>query len=104
MIAVPMIGGMVSSRLSTLIVIPAVYGLLKGWRLSVALEISKITIAEGERDPALEAAEQDDVARPTGFPGAIFMDPAARKICRWEQRSSFGETAMRTISGHQQGT
>jgi copper/silver efflux system protein len=32
-IAVPMIGGMVSSTLLTLIVIPAVYGLLKGWNL-----------------------------------------------------------------------
>jgi len=33
-IAVPMIGGMVSSTLLTLIVIPAVFGLVKGWRLS----------------------------------------------------------------------
>ena len=32
-IAVPMIGGMVSSTLLTLIVIPAIYGLLKGWNL-----------------------------------------------------------------------
>jgi len=32
-IAVPMIGGMVSSTLLTLIVIPAVYGLVKGWSL-----------------------------------------------------------------------
>src|SRR4030095_10748929 len=32
-IAVPMIGGMVSSTLLTLIVIPAVYGLVKGWRM-----------------------------------------------------------------------
>jgi Cu(I)/Ag(I) efflux system membrane protein CusA/SilA len=32
-IAVPMIGGMVSSTVLTLIVIPAVYGLVKGWRL-----------------------------------------------------------------------
>jgi len=32
-IAVPMIGGMVSSALLTLVVIPAVYGLVKGWRL-----------------------------------------------------------------------
>jgi Cu(I)/Ag(I) efflux system membrane protein CusA/SilA len=28
-----MIGGMVSSTVLTLIVIPAVYGLVKGWRL-----------------------------------------------------------------------
>ena len=33
-IAVPMIGGMVSSTLLTLIVIPAIYGLVKGWRLA----------------------------------------------------------------------
>ncbi len=33
-IAVPMIGGMLSSTVLTLIVIPAVYGLAKGWRLS----------------------------------------------------------------------
>ena len=32
-IAVPMIGGMVSSTLLTLIVIPAIYGLVKGWHL-----------------------------------------------------------------------
>ena len=34
-IAVPMIGGMVSSTLLTLIVIPAVFGLVKGWSLPV---------------------------------------------------------------------
>lgn len=33
-IAVPMIGGMVSSTVLTLVVIPAVYGLVKGWRLA----------------------------------------------------------------------
>ena len=32
-IAVPMIGGMVSSTLLTLIVIPAIYALVKGWSL-----------------------------------------------------------------------
>jgi copper/silver efflux system protein len=32
-IAVPMIGGMVSSTLLTLIVIPAIYGVFKGWKL-----------------------------------------------------------------------
>jgi Cu(I)/Ag(I) efflux system membrane protein CusA/SilA len=32
-IAVPMIGGMVSSTILTLVVIPAIYGLIKGWRL-----------------------------------------------------------------------
>ena len=33
-IAVPMIGGMISSTLLTLIVIPAIYGLVKEFRLS----------------------------------------------------------------------
>jgi Cu(I)/Ag(I) efflux system membrane protein CusA/SilA len=32
-IAVPMIGGMISSTALTLIVIPAIYGLIEGWRL-----------------------------------------------------------------------
>jgi copper/silver efflux system protein len=32
-IAVPMIGGMISSTLPTLIVIPAIFGLVKGFRL-----------------------------------------------------------------------
>jgi Cu(I)/Ag(I) efflux system membrane protein CusA/SilA len=32
-IAVPMIGGMISSTVLTLIVIPAIYGMIKGWRL-----------------------------------------------------------------------
>jgi copper/silver efflux system protein len=32
-IAVPMIGGMMSSSVLTLVVIPAIYGLIKGWRL-----------------------------------------------------------------------
>jgi Cu(I)/Ag(I) efflux system membrane protein CusA/SilA len=33
-IAVPMIGGMVSSTVLTLVVIPAIYSLIKGWGLS----------------------------------------------------------------------
>jgi Cu(I)/Ag(I) efflux system membrane protein CusA/SilA len=33
-IAVPMIGGMISSTLLTLIVIPAIYGIVKGWNLA----------------------------------------------------------------------
>ncbi|WP_192177406.1 efflux RND transporter permease subunit [Mesorhizobium amorphae] len=32
-IAVPMIGGMISSTILTLVVIPAIYGLVKGWRM-----------------------------------------------------------------------
>jgi Cu(I)/Ag(I) efflux system membrane protein CusA/SilA len=35
-IAVPMIGGMISSTVLTLIVIPAIYGLVKGWGLPVS--------------------------------------------------------------------
>ncbi|UOK73742.1 efflux RND transporter permease subunit [Ancylobacter polymorphus] len=35
-IAVPMIGGMVSSTLLTLVVIPVIYALVKGWSLSTA--------------------------------------------------------------------
>ena len=35
-IAVPMIGGMVSSTLLTLIVIPAVYAIIKGWSFKKA--------------------------------------------------------------------
>jgi Cu(I)/Ag(I) efflux system membrane protein CusA/SilA len=35
-IAVPMIGGMISSTLLTLVVIPAVFGLVKGFRLARA--------------------------------------------------------------------
>ena len=39
-IAVPMIGGMLSSTVLTLIVIPAVYGLIKGWALPHAREVT----------------------------------------------------------------
>jgi copper/silver efflux system protein len=40
-IAVPMIGGMVSSTVLTLLVIPAIYGLAKGWRLRAAAATEK---------------------------------------------------------------
>ncbi|MGZ9722066.1 efflux RND transporter permease subunit [Rhizobium miluonense] len=53
-IAVPMIGGMVSSTLLTLIVIPAVYGLVKGRRLPSA-SFSRPS-ADEDKD-RLEAAE-----------------------------------------------
>ncbi|MBX5132667.1 efflux RND transporter permease subunit [Rhizobium lentis] len=53
-IAVPMIGGMVSSTLLTLIVIPAVYGMVKGWRLP-SVSLSHPSVEEDER--RLEAAE-----------------------------------------------
>ncbi|MCP4559230.1 MAG: efflux RND transporter permease subunit [Bosea sp.] len=41
-IAVPMIGGMVSSTVLTLLVIPAIYGLVKGWRLPPAKETGSV--------------------------------------------------------------
>lgn len=54
-IAVPMIGGMVSSTLLTLIVIPAVYGLVKGRRLPAASSVNQSIDEGNERN--LEAAE-----------------------------------------------
>ncbi|NKN00857.1 efflux RND transporter permease subunit [Rhizobium leguminosarum] len=54
-IAVPMIGGMVSSTLLTLVVIPAVYGLAKGWKLPTATSMSDQLVKERER--GLDAAE-----------------------------------------------
>lgn len=52
-IAVPMIGGMISSTILTLAVIPAIYGLVKGWRLpadatarSVATEVGQAALKE----------------------------------------------------------
>jgi Cu(I)/Ag(I) efflux system membrane protein CusA/SilA len=47
-IAVPMIGGMVSSTLLTLIVIPAIYAVVKGWPLRAGR-------AETERPPRRRA-------------------------------------------------
>ena len=43
-IAVPMIGGMVSSTVLTLVVIPAVYGLVKGWGLERARQQIPATV------------------------------------------------------------
>ncbi len=55
-IAVPMIGGMVSSTMLTLIVIPAVYGLVNGWRLPLRAEGDDITSVpdSAELDAAAE--------------------------------------------------
>jgi len=44
-IAVPMIGGMVSSTLLTLIVIPAIYALVKGWHLPKSVRAKRSTNA-----------------------------------------------------------
>ena len=51
-IAVPMIGGMVSSTVLTLIVIPAIYGLVKGWRLP-RTATAPVAAAPDYRDHAL---------------------------------------------------
>ena len=51
-IAVPMIGGMVSSTVLTLLVIPAIYGLIKGWRLPSGAAI------ENSQGPQPSAARQ----------------------------------------------
>ncbi|MBY3177615.1 efflux RND transporter permease subunit [Rhizobium leguminosarum] len=54
-IAVPMIGGMISSTLLTLVVIPAIYGLVKGWRLPATAEVP-LEVKAGS-DALTEAAE-----------------------------------------------
>jgi Cu(I)/Ag(I) efflux system membrane protein CusA/SilA len=46
-IAVPMIGGMVSSTVLTLVVIPAVYALIKGWRLPRSMASEETAIEQG---------------------------------------------------------
>jgi len=38
-IAAPMVGGLISSTVLTLVIIPAVYALWKGWKLNSAKEI-----------------------------------------------------------------
>jgi Cu(I)/Ag(I) efflux system membrane protein CusA/SilA len=47
-IAVPMIGGMVSSTMLTLMVIPAIYGLVKGWDIPAEGDTSRLTQATAE--------------------------------------------------------
>jgi Cu(I)/Ag(I) efflux system membrane protein CusA/SilA len=55
-IAVPMIGGMTSSTILTLVVIPAIYGLIKGWRLPIGAAVISHE-AKAEPAPLLRAAE-----------------------------------------------
>ncbi|KSV92954.1 efflux RND transporter permease subunit [Sinorhizobium sp. GL28] len=55
-IAVPMIGGMISSTILTLVVIPAIYGLIKGWRLPAAAR-DEVVEPEAELLALKEAAE-----------------------------------------------
>jgi Cu(I)/Ag(I) efflux system membrane protein CusA/SilA len=50
-IAVPMVGGMVSSTLLTLLVIPAIYALVKGWRLPQE-QTTTVTLHGGVPEPA----------------------------------------------------
>jgi Cu(I)/Ag(I) efflux system membrane protein CusA/SilA len=52
-IAVPMVGGMVSSTLLTLLVIPAIYAIVKGWRLP---RESVAAIGIGQHRPVPESA------------------------------------------------
>lgn len=52
-IAVPMIGGMISSTILTLVVIPAVYGIVKGWRLP-----SRSMVEEPRGDARLKLAAE----------------------------------------------
>jgi Cu(I)/Ag(I) efflux system membrane protein CusA/SilA len=53
-IAVPMIGGMVSSTVLTLVVIPAIYALIKGWRLPS----KSVPVSEDEVEPPLQEAAE----------------------------------------------
>ncbi|MGE0853177.1 MAG: efflux RND transporter permease subunit [Hyphomicrobiaceae bacterium] len=50
-IAVPMIGGMVSSTVLTLLVIPAIYGLVKGWNLRATPVTAQETAASNPPAP-----------------------------------------------------
>jgi Cu(I)/Ag(I) efflux system membrane protein CusA/SilA len=52
-IAVPMVGGMISSTLLTLLVIPAIYAIVKGWRLPGRLT----RVAPQQTAPEPQAAE-----------------------------------------------
>jgi Cu(I)/Ag(I) efflux system membrane protein CusA/SilA len=45
-IAVPMIGGMVSSTLLTLVVIPAIFGLIEGMKLQKAIKLAELAVGE----------------------------------------------------------
>jgi Cu(I)/Ag(I) efflux system membrane protein CusA/SilA len=48
-IAVPMIGGMISSTVLTLIVIPAIYGLINGWKLPSRVDETESVAPAGAR-------------------------------------------------------
>ena len=63
-IAVPMIGGMISSTILTLVVIPAIYGLVKGWMLP------RTGAQAAQGDPALDRGHRTPSrpARPRRLP------------------------------------
>ena len=52
-IAVPMVGGMVSSTILTLLVIPAIYAIAKGWQLLRSAAAAGVV----EKQPVPSAAE-----------------------------------------------
>jgi AcrB/AcrD/AcrF family len=56
-IAVPMIGGMISSTILTLIVIPAAYGLIKGWRLPLQRGSNLEEASKRRREAALNSRD-----------------------------------------------
>ena len=51
-IALPIVGGMISSTALTLLVIPAVYSLVKGWQL-----VSPSFLSEVKRDPVVSGSD-----------------------------------------------
>jgi Cu(I)/Ag(I) efflux system membrane protein CusA/SilA len=71
-IAVPMIGGMMSSTILTLVVIPAIFWLIEGWRLSNAAAAAtgradlKGIVARVQRGPAFPSAESPSPLRLLG--------------------------------------
>ena len=68
-IAVPMIGGMISSTLLTLIVIPAIFGLVKGFRLPHDQECSRPGPGQGQT--TRERAERLPTERPLPVPSDL---------------------------------
>ena len=52
-IALPMVGGMISSTALTLLVIPAVYAVVKGWQL-----VSPSSLTETRREPLVDAHQR----------------------------------------------
>jgi hypothetical protein len=81
MVQVPMIGGMVSSTLLTLMVIPAIFGLLKGWNLPAeAVTQRQLTEATEGNDHARHDDGHDvgNGSRPPA--GVCSSDPRRRRV------------------------